>query len=60
VALSVTLAQYSVVEVGAVKVKMADVPVMPVCGLGPELVRTVTTVVSKEQVLLDPLSSVTE
>jgi hypothetical protein len=50
---SVTTAQYSVLEVGAVNEKVAEVPVTPVWGLEPE--ETVTTVVSDEQVLLVPL-----
>jgi hypothetical protein len=51
VALSLTLAQYSVVEVGAVKVKVTGDT--PVCGLAPE--RVATVVVSEVQVVLEPL-----
>jgi hypothetical protein len=47
VALSSTLAQYSVVAVGAVKEKVASVPTTPVS--------VPTTAVSDEQVLLVPL-----
>jgi hypothetical protein len=52
------LAQYSVDAVGAVKVKFADFPVMPVRGFVPE--RTATGVVSEAQLGFVPLNSVTE
>jgi hypothetical protein len=42
-----------VLELGAEKGKVADVPVSPVCGLDPD--DTVTVVLSDEHVVLSPL-----
>jgi hypothetical protein len=56
--LSVTVAQKNMESGGELKENTVDVPVTPSTGFVPD--RTATSLVSREQSLLEPLYSVTE